>query len=516
MKAILIYLGILQCFALSVNGLKLLCVFPLPARSHYILGNELAKGLANLGHEVTIIAAFEENNPPKGYRSVWISEIMEFKEASGKQPNMFEMENMSPFLQMIFLPTVTPPLSEMIFNSTKVKALLNSNESFDAVIVEQFFIECMTYIPYHFKAPLILFSTIGANRWINNLVANPANPSYIPDILLSFGSDMTFYERLYNFVFDIASDLVLYQYVYPKHNTILHKYFPNAPHLSKLQYNASLVLLNSHESINQAVPHVPNMIDIGGFHVNPPKELPEDLKDFMDNAKEGVIYFSLGSNLVPSNMPQEKKNIILKVLGSRKEKILWKWNEDQLENKPSNVMISKWFPQQAILAHPKCKLFISHGGLLSTIETVSLGIPVLAFPIYGDQKLNAKRIDAKGFGIAITFSQITEQGLRDALEEVLDNPKYLENAKLASRIIHDRPIKPIELADYWIKYVVRHKGASHLRVAGLDLPLYKYYMLDVLACVFGGIALLALLLSKLSKKILKTRSIMSQSKQKKN
>lgn len=63
--------------------------------------------------------------------------------------------------------------------------------------------------------------------------------------------------------------------------------------------------------------------------------------------------------------------------------------------------------------------------------------------------------------------------------------RYTENAKKASELLHDRPMEPIKLADYWIKYVVRHKGAPHLRVAGTNLPLYKYYMLDVFGAILA-------------------------------
>ncbi|XP_050310241.1 UDP-glycosyltransferase UGT5-like [Anthonomus grandis grandis] len=466
-----------------VQGLKLLLVFPLPARSHYILGNELGKGLALQGHEVTMLSSFEEKNPPKGYEEILLHELTDRQRlfSGSGQPNMFQMENASPYFQAIFLTKIGDMFSDAFFNHSTVQTLLNSERKFDVVIVEQFWNDAMKYLAHKFDAHLVAFSTIGPNRWVNNLVGNPENPSYIPDLLLSFHSDMTFLERSYNLVFGLLNDLMLYHYFYPQQDAILHKYFPEAPELDEIQYNVSLVLTNGHESIHPAVPHVPNMIDIGGFHVNPPEKLPKDLKEFLDGATDGVIYFSLGSNLKPSQMPQEKKDILLKVLGARKERVLWKWDEDQLEGQPSNVKTSKWFPQQAILAHPNCKLFISHGGLLSLTETVYLGVPVLAFPIFGDQKLNAARIRDKKFGLALTFSQITEENLIEALDELLSNPSYRENARKCSDILHDRPMKPIQMADYWIRYVVKHKGAPHLRVAAIKLPLYKYYMLDLLA-----------------------------------
>jgi hypothetical protein len=41
----------------------------------------------------------------------------------------------------------------------------------------------------------------------------------------------------------------------------------------------------------------------------------------------------------------------------------------------------------------------------------------------------------------------------------------------------------MDTAIYWVEYVIRHKGAPHLRVAGLDLPWYQYHLLDVIAFI---------------------------------
>ncbi|KAF7266712.1 hypothetical protein GWI33_019985 [Rhynchophorus ferrugineus] len=497
LNSVFVLLSVFYCEI--VSGLKLLVVFPVPARSHYILGNALGKGLANQGHEVTLIGGFSEPNPPKNYKEIVLDADALREQEKHTKRNMFDMASVSPFFQIFFLNYVSDMIMNFFFNSTDVQALLKSNETFDAVILEQFLCDGLQALGHHFNAPVIIFSTIGSNRWVNNLVANPEPASYIPDLFLSSTGDMTFNERAYNFLFSAIAQLNLYYIVYPKHARYVKKYFPKAPDFEDIHFNVSLVLLNAHESINQPVPHVPNMIDIGGYHVNPPKELPKDLQDFMDSAKDGVIYFSMGSNLKPSDMPTKMKEVILEVLAARKEKVLWKWDEDVLENQPANVKISKWFPQQGILAHPNCKLFITHGGLLSTTETVSMGVPILAFPVFGDQKLNAGRAVTLGFGKSLPFYSISKEELASTLDELLSNPKYRENARLRSKLIQDRPIKPIELADYWIRYVVKYNGASHLRVAGIKLPFYKYWMLDVVAVFGGGFLLAVYILVKIYK-----------------
>jgi glucuronosyltransferase len=59
--------------------------------------------------------------------------------------------------------------------------------------------------------------------------------------------------------------------------------------------------------------------------------------------------------------------------------------------------------------------------------------------------------------------------------------RYRENAQRLSRIFRDQPLTPLEQAVYWTEYVIRHKGAPHLRSAVLDLAWYQYFLLDVIA-----------------------------------
>lgn len=48
-----------------------------------------------------------------------------------------------------------------------------------------------------------------------------------------------------------------------------------------------------------------------------------------------------------------------------------------------------------------------------------------------------------------------------------------------SALHNDRPIKPLDLAVYWTEYVMRHKGAVHLRSAAHNLNWFQYHSLDV-------------------------------------
>lgn len=52
-------------------------------------------------------------------------------------------------------------------------------------------------------------------------------------------------------------------------------------------------------------------------------------------------------------------------------------------------------------------------------------------------------------------------------------------AKEVSKRYRDQPMTPLETAIYWTEYVIRHRGAPHLRSASMDLGFVQYHNLDV-------------------------------------
>jgi UDP:flavonoid glycosyltransferase YjiC (YdhE family) len=313
-------------------------------------------------------------------------------------------------------------LVEHTFKNSEVQKLLNSDESFDVVIIEHFLNEALIGIAHHFNAPVVFLAPVASCAKNNYLFGNPSPSSYVPDLLGSFTKHMNFWQRLENFLVINYNDILREILYIPKQRELFKKYVKTNLELDDLLYNISLMLTTSHPSVTDAVPHLPNIIEIGGYHVSPPKDLPRDLQEYMDNATDGVVLFSMGSNLKSKDLTLDVRRSILGAFSKLKEKVLWKFETDLPEASP-NVKVMKWLPQQDILGHPNIKAFITHGGLLSTIEAVYYGVPIIGIPVFGDQRNNMEAAVSNGYGVSVLLQDLTEKTFSGALSEILNNPK---------------------------------------------------------------------------------------------
>ncbi|KAK9882639.1 hypothetical protein WA026_022508 [Henosepilachna vigintioctopunctata] len=382
---------------------------------------------------------------------------------------------------------------------------MESGERFDVIIIEEFHSEALKYIAYHLKAPLIVLNSMDANEWVNHYQGNPDSPAYTPTLhSLQLSCNMSFFERVFNSLVYVYFALIRNFILIPVQNSMLHKYYPEAPHLNHFIYNVSLVLLNADPSVHEPQSIVPSMVNVGGFHIRKTRQLPNDLQEVLDNAKYGVIYFSMGSTLRSKDIPEDKLKILLETFSKLKVTVLLKLEGRQLTKTPSNVVIKDWFPQNDLLAHKNLKLFITHGGLFSVLEAVYHAVPILALPVFADQYTNSKRAAANGYAKFIPFREIDEENFDSYVNDMLQNHKYKKNIMRRSKILTDKPMTAAESVNYWVEYVIRHQGAPHLKVAALNLSWYQYILLDVIAFITALLVLLIYIVKKVFYLIFRT------------
>ncbi|XP_069314176.1 UDP-glucuronosyltransferase 2B17-like isoform X4 [Eulemur rufifrons] len=253
---------------------------------------------------------------------------------------------------------------------------------------------------------------------------------------------------------------------------------------------ADMWLIRTYWDFEFPRPFLPNFHFVGGLHCKPAKPLPKEMEDFVQSSGEnGVVVFSLGS-MVP-NITEERANVIASALAQIPQKVLWRFDGKKPDTLGPNTQLYKWLPQNDLLGHPKTKAFITHGGANGIYEAIYHGVPMVGIPLFADQPDNIAHMKAKGAAVRVDFNTMSSTDLLSALKTVINDPMYKENAMKLSRIHHDQPMKPLDRAVFWIEFVMRHKGAKHLRVAAHDLTWFQYHSLDVigflLACVATAI-----------------------------
>lgn len=181
-------------------------------------------------------------------------------------------------------------------------------------------------------------------------------------------------------------------------------------------------------------------------------------------------------------MPPETLQVFLEVFRRLPQyNFLWKWESDQAPELPPNVLLQKWIPQNDVLAHPKIKLFLTHGGIFGAQESVYWGRPMLFVPFYGDQHGNALKFQQEGIGLTIKIANVTVEELQGKIEQIVKNESFQQNADRLSSLFRDNPTDPLQESVFWIEYVIRHRGAKHLKSAAVRMPWYRYLLLDLAA-----------------------------------
>ena len=159
-------------------------------------------------------------------------------------------------------------------------------------------------------------------------------------------------------------------------------------------------------------------------------------------------------------------------------------------NVPQNVLMQSWLPQNDLIAHPNTRLFITHCGNNGQLEGVYHGVPMLMMPLFGDQETNANRGVRRKYGLKMSAHEFTVEEFKGNVLELLNNRVYRDSIQKCSRILHSLPSAQSK-AVFWIEHVLEF-GGDHLRPYFMEMPLWKFFGLDVLfVCVITGSCLLA-------------------------
>ncbi|NXQ98788.1 UD11 glucuronosyltransferase, partial [Sagittarius serpentarius] len=488
---------LLSVISLAAGG-KLLVV-PVDG-SHWLSMREVLDGVRQKGHEIVVVAPEislyikpTKNFVMKMYSVPFTQEEMDhtfwrtsqavFEEGSFLERIVKTYEGVKNTSAM-FLSTCT----HLLYNKELVRYLEES--MFDAVFTDPI-LPCGQILAEHLSVPSVfLLQQIPCGLEFEATQC-PNPPSYVPRLFTDLTDRMNFLQRVKNLIFDI-SNYFLCDFVFQPYAKLASEFLQRDVTVSDLLRKASIWLLKLDFVLHYPRPLMPNMIMVSGVNCAH-KKLTQEFEAIVNASGEhGIVVFSLGSMV--SEIPMKKAMEIADALASVPQTVLWRYTGEVPPNLPKNVKLVKWLPQNDLLAHPKARAFITHGGSHGVYEGICNAVPMVLMPLFGDQMDNAKRVESRGAGVTLNILEMTSKDISTALKAVINDKKYKENIKRLSDLHLDRPIHPLDLAVHWVEFVMRHKGAPHLRPAAHDLNWIQYHSLDVIAFLLA-VVLLSLFIS---------------------
>ncbi|XP_017032211.1 UDP-glycosyltransferase UGT5 isoform X1 [Drosophila kikkawai] len=488
---------------------NILAIFSYTFGSSYLLITPYLKSIVQRGHQLTLISATTEMPEIEGVHHIRVAKLdmlmkilLEFD---------YDIEQ-SKWMEAQFVSDYFYNCSRFVLEDPGVKALLrNTSAQYSMIILEASHTDALYGFSQVFNAPLVGIAAYGSAWNIDFLVGNSAPSVYEPMSALGYSPGLSLLEKWHNLIF-ITEERLVERFIYlPRQIDLYKQNFPNAPvSLHDLRRRFSLILINQHFSMGRVRSNVPNLVEVAGMHLHePPEPLGAELKQFLDEAEHGVIYFSMGLQMLDKWLPPKMLATMLAAFKQLKQRVVWKSNDPTMANKSTNVYARGLLPQRAILKHPNVKLFITHAGLLSTIESTHYAVPLLCLPIFFDQFQNSDRMEKIGVARSLDITGLMPEMVVEAIEDLTQKPSYKQRALELSARFHDQPMTPIETALWWTEYVLRHKGADHMRIAEQEMSLVQYYNVDVVSVLFGRIGLSAMIVIFLGWKLvsLATRNL---------
>lgn len=488
-------------------------VFPVDG-SHWVNMNLMIQGLHDRGHEVTVVRTatswyIKETAPH--YTSITVT----LPEAISTEEEDFMVNFLTRLLDfkrraqegsvIAFVSLYWEALSmfsgihqqasmigvQMLENKTLMQKLRDTQ--YDVALIDPG-LPVGVLIAHELGLP-----TVYNVRWITSgeghSVVAPSPTSYVPTSGVILSDEMTFLQRVQNTLFYGLNTCLDKFVVCPVYDPIVQKYFGSDINFYHMLQAADIWLMRTDFVFEFPRPTMPNIVYIGGFQCKPSSPLPPDLEDFVQSSGDhGFILMSLGT--LVKGLPKEITSKIAAAFAQLPQKVIWRHAGEKPDNLGNNTLLLKWLPQNDLLGHPKIKAFVSHGGTNGIYESIYHGVPIVGLPLMFEQPENIGKMEFRGAAIVLDVTQITTESFLNAVTKVVNEPIYRNNMKRLSSLHRDQPLHPLDSALFWIEFVMRHKGAAHLRTESYKMPWYSYYSVDVVCFLVGLVLLLTVLFVK--------------------
>jgi MGT family glycosyltransferase len=148
-----------------------------------------------------------------------------------------------------------------------------------------------------------------------------------------------------------------------------------------------------------------------------------------------VLYISLGT--VFNNRP-DFFQLCFQAFGEQPWQVVLSYGKQidtaDLGLVPANFLLSSYVPQLEMLQ--RTSVFVTHGGMNSTMESLYYGVPMVVLPQMMEQEMTARRIEELGLGVALDQENLTAEQLRESVTRIQQNPMITQHVQAMQQTVH--------------------------------------------------------------------------------
>lgn len=261
------------------NCYNFLFVNDFPTKSSFTFLKPIMKKLSSKGHSITVITNFPLEEPLPNYNEILIDGASILSDAAivNNLAHIESVQLLYRYITPLALTEFSNKLCELLFTTGAINDLYNKKIKYDVIFIHIFHSDCIFEVAKKVGSPIIGFHSSIVAPWVADKLALSWNPAVVPSNFLPYSLKMQFFERVHNTLVTWGHCLFNHMYMVPKDVEVVKKYFgpQEAEQVQNMAYNTSLIILNTHYTVNLPRVMPPNVIEIGGIHIGKAKGVPK-------------------------------------------------------------------------------------------------------------------------------------------------------------------------------------------------------------------------------------------------
>ncbi|MEU1903236.1 glycosyltransferase [Streptomyces hygroscopicus] len=170
------------------------------------------------------------------------------------------------------------------------------------------------------------------------------------------------------------------------------------------------------------------------------EELPDWVRRLPDRPLVYVTFGTITNRWVPGAFPG-LFSAVLRAFEDEPVNVVATVDRDSdpadLGPQPPHIRVERYIPQSLLL--PLCAAAVTHGGFNTVVGAFHAGIPQIVVPFLGDHPYNARRCAELGLARVVDPAELTTEGVREAVREVMTAPEYRAGAQRMRAELRELP-----------------------------------------------------------------------------